>query len=324
MTDCLKCGRKAWQGEWTEPAACEGCGQRIRDCPCPPRRGYPVGEYAKAPGRCHCGRPLIARPGEMEPTCGECRSKPDACECTPVQQQAAGPLPKVVRLADVQPERIEWLWPGYLPLGKVVVLDGDPGVGKSTVCLDVAARVSTGSPMPDGSPGTKGAVMVLSAEDGLADTIRPRLDAAQADPAQVITVTQIGEGPEARPVSIPGDLRVIEAVIAEHEVKLVIVDVLMAYLAGEVNAHRDQDIRRALHVLSGVAERRGCCVIILRHLNKSGGANALYRGGGSIGIVGAARAAFMCGRDPDDETGDPARLRQRQDEHRRRAALPRL
>ena len=107
-------------------------------------------------------------------------------------------------------------------------------------------------------------MMVLSAEDGLADTTGPRL---------------------------------------EHEVKLVIIDVLMAYLSDDVNAHRDQDIRRALHVLSSLAERRGCCVIILRHLNKSGGANALYRGGGSIGIVGAARAAFMCGRDPDDETG---------------------
>jgi hypothetical protein len=114
--------------------------------------------------------------------------------------------PQVIRLADVEPERVEWLWPGYLPLGKVVVIDGDPGVGKSTVCLDVAARVSTGSPMPDGSPAARGAVLVLSAEDGLADTIRPRLDAAQADAGQVITITQIGAGQDARPVSIPGDL----------------------------------------------------------------------------------------------------------------------
>ena len=216
---------------------------------------------------------------------------------------AAVALPAVVRLADVEPERIDWLWPGYLPLGKVVVIDGDPGIGKSTVCLDIAARVSTGSPMPDGSSGSKGVVMVLSAEDGLADTIRPRLDAAQADAMRVITVTEIGAGQDARPVSIPGDLPALDAIIAAHEVKLVIVDVLMAYLAGDVNAHRDQDIRRALHVLSAAAARRGCCVLVLRHLNKSGGANAMYRGGGSIGIIGAARAGFMCGRDPEDETG---------------------
>ena len=194
---------------------------------------------------------------------------------------AAVALPAVVRLADVEPERIDWLWPGYLPLGKVVVIDGDPGIGKSTVCLDIAARVSTGSPMPDGSSGSKGVVMVLSAEDGLADTIRPRLDAAQADAMRVITVTEIGAGQDARPVSIPGDLPALDAIIAAHEVKLVIVDVLMAYLAGDVNAHRDQDIRRALHVLSAAAARRGCCVLVLRHLNKSGGANAMYRGGGS-------------------------------------------
>jgi len=215
--------------------------------------------------------------------------------------------PQVVRLADVEPEHVDWLWDGHLPLGKLVVLDGDPGVGKSTVATDIAARVTTGSPMPDGSAGSKGGVLVLSAEDGLADTIRPRLDAAGADPARVVTITEMtvpGEdGPVSRPVSIPRDLPAIEKVIAANDVRLVIVDVLMAYLGGDVNAHRDQDIRRALHAIGGMAERTGCCVIVLRHLNKSGGPNAMYRGGGSIGIIGAARAGFMCGIDPDDETG---------------------
>ena len=223
-------------------------------------------------------------------------------------QAAAADLPsgpQVVRLSDVEPERVTWLWDGYLPLGKQVTLDGDPGVGKSTVTLDIAARVSTGSPMPDGTAPVKGAVLVLSAEDGLADTIRPRLDAAGADPAQVITITSIAShGPDgerySRPVSIPGDLPAIEDVIAANGVVLVIVDVLMAYLSGDVNSHRDQDVRRALHVLSGVAERCGCCVIVLRHLNKASGGSAMYRGGGSIGIIGAARAGFMCGTDPDE------------------------
>jgi hypothetical protein len=215
---------------------------------------------------------------------------------------------QVVRLADVKPERISWLWEDHLPLGKLVVLDGDPGVGKSSVSLDIAARVTTGSPMPDGSAGSKGSVLVLSAEDGLADTIRPRLDAAGADAASVITITDIkipgGEdGPVSRPVSIPADLPAIEKIVTASGVKLVIIDVLMAYLGGDVNAHLDQDIRRALHALASMAERTGCCVLVLRHLKKSGGPNALYRGGGSIGIIGAARAGFMCGLDPDDETG---------------------
>src|SRR5262249_32138192 len=102
--------------------------------------------------------------------------------------------------------------------------------------------------------------------------------------------------------SIPGDLPAIAAAIREHGVVLVIVDVLMAYLSGEVNSHRDQDVRRALHVLAAMADKCGCCVIVLRHLNKATGGNALYRGGGSIGIIGAARAGYMCGTDPDDDT----------------------
>jgi hypothetical protein len=214
---------------------------------------------------------------------------------------------QVVRLSDVEPERVSWLWDGYLPLGKLVTLDGDPGVGKSTVSADIAARVSTGSPMPDGTAPVKGAVLILSAEDGLADTVRPRLDAAGADPARIITITEIASHSDgrrySRPVSIPGDLPTIERIIRENYVVLVIIDVLMAFLSGEVNSHRDQDVRRALHVLATTADQCGCCVIVLRHLNKAGGGNALYRGGGSIGIIGAARAGFMCGTDPTDDTG---------------------
>src|SRR5207249_2375561 len=83
--------------------------------------------------------------------------------------------------ADVGPEAVRWLWPGYLPLGKLVVLDGDPELGKSTVTLDLAARISAGRPMPDGTPTIAGGVVLLSAEDGAADTVRPRLDAAGAN-----------------------------------------------------------------------------------------------------------------------------------------------
>lgn len=218
------------------------------------------------------------------------------------------PGAQVVRLSDVEPERVSWLWPGYLPLGKVVVLDGDPGVGKSTVMLDLAARITTGSPMPDSAPPVKGAVLMLSAEDGMADTIRPRFDAAGGDPAEFVAITGIntcGDSGELiqRTVELPGDLRHIEPVVARNRVVLVIVDVLMAYLSGDVNSHRDQDVRRALYPLHMMAERTGCCVVVLRHFSKSGGPNAVYRGGGSIGIIGAARAGFMCGTDPDDDTG---------------------
>jgi putative DNA primase/helicase len=226
----------------------------------------------------------------------------------PAAQAADAPGPRVIALAEVEPERVEWLWPGYLPRGKVVILDGDPDLGKSAVSIDLAARISTGSLMPDGAEPVKGAVLLLSAEDGLADTIRPRLDAAGGDPAQVVTITEVpvldDEGKvSARPPVIPADVGLIEQVITARGVVLVIIDVLMAYLSATVNAHRDQDIRRALHPLSAMAGRTGCTVLVIRHLNKSGGDHALYRGGGSIGIVGAARAAFMVGSDPEDDTG---------------------
>ena len=107
------------------------------------------------------------------------------------------PKPVVRRVADVARERVTWLWPGYLPVGKVVVLDGDPGLGKSTLTADLAARVTVGKPMPDGSGGGEpGAVVLLSAEDGLADTIAPRLELAGADLDLVTVIGQWSVGPQ--------------------------------------------------------------------------------------------------------------------------------
>lgn len=211
-------------------------------------------------------------------------------------------MSRIVRLSDVRPEHVEWLWPSRIPLGKLTILDGDPGLGKSTVSLDLAARVSRGLPMPgepDGRPPA--GVVLLSAEDGLADTIRPRLDAAGADVSRIVALTAVYDDGADRLPTLPADLDRLEAAIVAHEAELVVVDVLMAFLAGEVNAHRDQDVRGALAPLAAMAERTGTAILVLRHLNKSTGGPAVYRGGGSIGIVGAARSALVVGRDPDDE-----------------------
>lgn len=218
----------------------------------------------------------------------------------------AGRVPTVHTLADVVVERVSWLWPGYLPAGKLVVLDGDPSVGKSTLTTDLAARCSTGSAWPDlaASIGPRD-VLLLSAEDGLGDTIAPRLTAAGADKARVHALSEVPQvddngGVRMVPPSLPRDIPHIERIVKDRRVALVVVDVLMAYLNGKVDSHRDQDVRGVLHQLAAMAERTGCTILLIRHLNKAGGGSPLYRGGGSIGIIGAARAAFIVGRDPDD------------------------
>jgi hypothetical protein len=145
-------------------------------------------------------------------------------------------------------------------------------------------------------------VVILSAEDGLADTIRPRFDAAGGDPSKAVAVSTVpdAEGNE-RQIGIPNDLAVIEAAIERVGAVLVVIDPLMAFLPGEVNSHRDQDIRRALAPLARLAERTGVAIVVVRHLNKATGGNALYRGGGSIGIVGAARSGLLIAKHPEDD-----------------------
>lgn len=219
---------------------------------------------------------------------------------------ALGLLPVGTLLSEVRPEAVSWLWYARIPLGKVTLLDGDPGLGKSTLALDLAARVTTGLPMPgDGDAQRESAgVVILTAEDGLADTIRPRLDAADADTSRVVALDKVfpPEDPDGRLPSLPGDVPDLRRAIARVGAVLVIVDPLMAFLSPETNSYRDQDVRHALNPLVRAAEETGAAVLVIRHLNKSTGANPLYRGGGSIAFIGGARSGLLVARDPDDET----------------------
>ena len=205
-----------------------------------------------------------------------------------------------VLLSEVECERVAWLWPGRIPLGKITVLDGDPGLGKSTLALDLAARVTRGGLMPDGSPGVDGGVVILTAEDGLGDTVRPRLEAAGGDPTRVVALQTVGTGDNERAVSLE-NLQALEQAIRRVGAKLVIVDPVMAFLGTQTDSHRDQDIRRCLAPLARLAETNGAAFLIIRHLNKASGGNPIYRGGGSIGIIGAARSGLLVSKDPDEE-----------------------
>jgi len=218
-------------------------------------------------------------------------------------QATAVARPVLQRMSDVTPQAIEWLWDGYIALGKLSIIDGDPGLGKSTLTLDLAARVSAAAPMPDGSAGVAGGVVLLSAEDGLADTVLPRLQAMGADVERVVALSS-SNGPDGeRPPTLPEDVPVIAQAIDQVHARLVVIDPVVAFLSGSVNSWSDQHARRALAPVAKLAEEKNVAVLLVRHLNKKPGQPALYRGGGSIGIVGAARAGFLVAPDP----GEPDR-----------------
>lgn len=213
----------------------------------------------------------------------------------------AARTPVVVELSTVQAETVQWLWQDYIPLGKVTLVDGDPGLGKSTFCLDIAARNSTGAPMPDGNPGMRGGTVLLTLEDGLADTVVPRLTAMGADLSRIVALQGVAYSDGTSRFVTISDIDVIEEAVKRVSAKLLIVDPLMGYLGSEVNSHRDQDVRQALGPLSRLADKLNLSVVVIRHLNKSGGSQSIYRGGGSIGIIGAARCGYLIAKDPQDE-----------------------
>ena len=205
------------------------------------------------------------------------------------------------RLADVQPEQVEWVWPGRLPAGKLIIIAGDPGVGKSFLTLDLAARVSCGGVWPDGGQVSQGDVLLVSAEDGVGDTIRPRLDLLGADVTRIhaldLHLTH-GDGQEVG-LNLKEHLGQIEKHIRNTHAVMVVIDPVLAF-TGKADSYKSAEVRGLLAPVAGLADRTGAAIICVMHLNKrSDEGKAIYRVTSSLDFVAAARAAFLVSENPD-------------------------
>lgn len=213
-------------------------------------------------------------------------------------------------LADVEEEEIDWLWYGRLARRKISLLDGDPGVGKGLTITEIIACLTTGRPLPgDTARRSPQDILLLSPEDGIGDTIKPRLRVAGADMSRVhvLSTYRDAHGIE-RDVTFPSAAPIIEAEARRVNACLLVIDPIMACLDGGVKTSDDTQVRAALRPLAHACEATNIAVLLVRHMNKSGDGKALYRGGGSIAFTGLARILMLMTEHPDDAGGGDKRV----------------
>jgi putative DNA primase/helicase len=218
----------------------------------------------------------------------------------------AGPwLPKLVTMADIESRPIRWLWPGRIALGRISLLVGMPGAGKSFLTCDMAARVSTGAPWPDGSPCERGSVLLVTAEDDPGDTIRPRLDAQGADLSRVHQLAGLQrqeiDGSNAEAIFSLSDAGALEAALRElNDCRLIVVDPIGSFLGARTDAHRDNEVRAVLAPVAKLAEQYGPALLVVMHRRKGGSAVADDTAMGSRAFTGIARSVWHLSHDPEN------------------------
>ena len=195
----------------------------------------------------------------------------------------------------VEAKAVSWLWYPYFPAGKITIVQGDPGEGKTTMMLQLAALLTQGKNLPDGTE-LSGAVNVIfqGVEDGVSDTIKPRLIHAGADCSRIAFI----DPAEGRSLTL-SDSR-FERAIRETIAKLLIIDPMQAFLSAEPDNHRKGNLRNVFGRLGKIAEDTGCAVVLIGHMNKNGNGKSIYRGLGSIDVAAIARSVLLVGRDLDD------------------------
>ena len=192
-------------------------------------------------------------------------------------------------MSEVDTQTVEWLWEPYIPFGKVTIVQGNPGEGKTTFALRLAAACTTGGTLPGMKPLPPFQVIYQTAEDGLGDTVKPRLIEAAADLDRVLVID------EAKRELTLSDER-IEKAITQNGARLIILDPIQAYMGEKTDMNRANEVRPMFRRLADVAERTGCAVILIGHLNKAAGGQSAYRGLGSIDFRAAARSVLLIGR----------------------------
>lgn len=212
--------------------------------------------------------------------------------------------PIVLRLSDVTPEPVRWSWPGRLPRGRLALLAGMPGLGKSYFTIDAAARVSTGTAWPDGAPCDPGSVLFVAAEDDPSDTVRPRLDAHGADVERVHLLSGVRRRHNGKPVDAAftlEDLAPLERALADlPDVRLVVVDPIGSYMGRGANADKDVEVRGVLAPLAALAQKTGVAVLIVAHTRKGTASHADDAVMGSRAFTGLALSVLHLLPDPDD------------------------
>ena len=198
---------------------------------------------------------------------------------------------KIIHMEDVLSKEVEWLWYPYIPYGKITIIEGDPGEGKTTLVLKLAAALSRGLPLPcdDDKEYEPIHIIYQTAEDGIEDTIKPRLEKAGADCSMIRVIDETD-----KELSMTDDR--LEQAIIETGARLIILDPIQAYIGATVDMHRANEIRPVLKHLGIIAEKHNCAIILIGHMNKASGSKSTYRGLGSIDIQATARSVLLVAR----------------------------
>lgn len=199
----------------------------------------------------------------------------------------------LMSMAEVEKETIEWLWYPYIPYGKITIIQGNPGDGKTNLALKIAACVSSGTPLPGLPKLEQQKVIYLSAEDGVRDTLKPRLEELGADTKNILFFKE-----EDKPTSLTQ--RAIEIALDMSGAKVLIIDPIQAFMGSRTDMNKANEVRETLRPVGELAEKYKCSIILIGHLNKAQGLNSIYRGIGSMDFTAISRSILLVGRHKDD------------------------